>query len=478
LTDSPSTEGAAAPGSPEAGLGPAVIGKRELMAVGVNGVASQSVAQAYEGQLLYFTTNALGLPIALAGYLSLIVTFWDAVNDPLVGHIANNRVFKSGERIRPYFKWFTPFFVIFGILVFTVPDLPIWGKFCFALAIRMVYDFALTFLEMPMTALRVLQSPYSRDRVALNQYYTVGGTIGIGVGSVLFVPLVLAIGGSDGQGGIANPALGFFGAVAVFYAMFGCTLYLYYFNSRERVKSRHAGSEFRKDKLWPTLAALCRTKVWPVQVVFKFLNALCSMTIVATLSYFCQYVMGDLSWVPITMMAFLLGGLAVVPFAKPLAAKVTVRGLLIIAGLAFTVSKIAFVAAPEAISVLMANALLTGVAVALSNVGLGVYDAYVGDVVEMSYKKRADGMIFALGSFFRKSCYALTTFGITQWLAAAGFDAELVAQNDGALNVLKAMLGWVPLAPSILFLLIAWFFMVEKQAKQIHAAEGVAIAEA
>lgn len=451
-----------------------VITTGECISCGVNATTAMSVAQIFEGQILYFYTNILGITAGMASWISLIAQLWDTINDPLIGHITDNRVFKNGEKVRPLIKWFVPLYVIFGILMFAAPDLSIWLKFAYALIVRILYDVFATLIEIPMYTLRVLQSPLDKDRVRLNQYYTVGGVIGIGIGNILFVPLVLMIGGSDGAGDIANPEIGFLGAVAIFYVLFGITMYWYHAKARERVVPRHEGSQYRKDSLWKTLKTLATSKHWVTLVVFRWFNSLCSTTIIATLMYYSRYVMGDVSWMSYSMMAFLAGGLVSVPIAKPIAKKFSVKAVVLVSGAVFIISKLIFLPAPTNAILFMINAFLTGMGVSFSNVVLGVYDAYVGDIVEIKFEKRIDNMIFTLGSLVRKGGRALVVFGIAQALELSGYSGELAVQSDQTINMLIAMLGIIPLVASIIYTLIGAFFNVERDAKRIRAEAAAA----
>ena len=60
---------------------------------------------------MFFLTNVLGISVGTAGTVFAIGTVWDAVNDPLLGYMALNTRFKSGEKIRPFILYAVPWAV-------------------------------------------------------------------------------------------------------------------------------------------------------------------------------------------------------------------------------------------------------------------------------------------------------------------------------------------------------------------------------
>ena len=60
---------------------------------------------------MFFLTNVLGISVGTAGAVFAIGTVWDAVNDPLLGYMALNTRFKSGEKIRPFILYAVPWAV-------------------------------------------------------------------------------------------------------------------------------------------------------------------------------------------------------------------------------------------------------------------------------------------------------------------------------------------------------------------------------
>lgn len=66
---------------------------------------------------LFFLTDYVGVPPALAGTISLIAIIWDAIFDPVAGHISDNMRSPYGRR-RPLMIMAALPYSIFAFLIF------------------------------------------------------------------------------------------------------------------------------------------------------------------------------------------------------------------------------------------------------------------------------------------------------------------------------------------------------------------------
>lgn len=69
--------------------------------------------------LMLFYTDVVGLTAGAVSMIMLIARVWDAVNDPMMGSIADRTNTKWGK-FRPYLFLAPPFLAVFNILTFTV----------------------------------------------------------------------------------------------------------------------------------------------------------------------------------------------------------------------------------------------------------------------------------------------------------------------------------------------------------------------
>lgn len=86
-----------------------------MICYGLGDLASQFVWTFVGSYLTIFYTDIVGFaPIVVSGIM-LIARVWDAVNDPMMGAIAENTCSKFG-RFRPYIAFGCPFLAIFAVM--------------------------------------------------------------------------------------------------------------------------------------------------------------------------------------------------------------------------------------------------------------------------------------------------------------------------------------------------------------------------
>ena len=142
-------------------------------------LASQFVWTFVGSYLTIFYTDIVGLaPVAISAIM-LGARIWDAINDPMMGAIAERTQSKWG-RFRPYIAFGCPFLAIFGVLTFTKPFSGtsvagvIWAAVTYVIA-GMLY----TLVNIPYGALAGVMTEDAEQRVKINTSRNIGMNIGM-----------------------------------------------------------------------------------------------------------------------------------------------------------------------------------------------------------------------------------------------------------------------------------------------------------
>ncbi|HEY1121332.1 MAG TPA: MFS transporter, partial [Haloferula sp.] len=93
---------------------------REKIGYGLGDLASNFVFHSVNVLLLFYYTDVFGISAAAAGTLFVVARVWDAINDPLMGAIADRTNTRWGK-YRPYLLWLAIPFGICGYLAFANP---------------------------------------------------------------------------------------------------------------------------------------------------------------------------------------------------------------------------------------------------------------------------------------------------------------------------------------------------------------------
>lgn len=115
---------------------------------------------------LFFLTNVAGIPVAVAGTIAMIAILWDAVTDPLVGHMSDVSRSKYGRR-RPFMIVSLLPMSIFVVLYFTAVDFGTVGTCIYYVAIAMLYRTFYTGYVIPYFSLGAEITQDYDERVTL-----------------------------------------------------------------------------------------------------------------------------------------------------------------------------------------------------------------------------------------------------------------------------------------------------------------------
>ncbi len=162
---------------------------KEKIGYGLGDTASNLYFQMYINFLLFFYTDVFGIPAAAAGTLFMVSRFWDAVNDPMMGIIADRTNTKWGK-FRPYLLWIMFPLAVIGVLMFTTPDLSTSGKIVYAYITYILMMMAYTAINIPYSALMGVLSPHSTERTSASTYRFVLAFVGAFIIQGLTLPLV------------------------------------------------------------------------------------------------------------------------------------------------------------------------------------------------------------------------------------------------------------------------------------------------
>lgn len=121
---------------------------------GVGFLGLSSIAQALAGYFLFFYVDVLGLAVSLAAFVNVVYAIWDAVNDPLVGHLSDNTRSRWGRR-RPWLMAGLPLYLVLFVLIYAVPEAFRQGNalFWYVMVVLFLLEGASTVVNMNYQAL-------------------------------------------------------------------------------------------------------------------------------------------------------------------------------------------------------------------------------------------------------------------------------------------------------------------------------------
>ncbi|MCR4744208.1 MAG: glycoside-pentoside-hexuronide (GPH):cation symporter [Lachnospiraceae bacterium] len=121
--------------------------------------------------LMIFFTDTFGVPAAAAGIIMVIASIWDAINDPIMGVLADKTHTRFGK-FRPYLLWVPACLTVVVVCLFMSPDLSAKGKIIWAAVFYILYGMLRTAFEIPCNALINAVTDIESERQKLISAYT------------------------------------------------------------------------------------------------------------------------------------------------------------------------------------------------------------------------------------------------------------------------------------------------------------------
>ena len=254
---------------------------REYVGYALGDTASNLFFQTFNIFITYYYVDVWGILPGAIATMMFCVRLWDAVNDPLMGLIADRTRTRWGK-FRPYLLWMAVPYGICGYLIFANPTLGPAGKLVYAYLTYNLMLMVYTAINVPYSSLLGVISPSSRTRTVASSFRFVGAFGGAFLVSSFVKPLARALGaGSEVRGFQHTMAIFSAASVVMFLVCFATT------------KERVAPPPGQKTNVKGELRELVGNRPW---VVLLF-AAIFSTTFIilrsgSTLFYF-KYLVGD-----------------------------------------------------------------------------------------------------------------------------------------------------------------------------------------
>lgn len=429
---------------------------------GFGDLASQFVWTYVGSYLTIYYTDIVGLAPVAVSAIMMLARIWDAINDPMMGAIAERTRSKFG-RFRPYIAFGAPLLAIFSVLTFTNPFSGkstagvIWAAVIYIIA-GMLY----TLVNIPYGAMAAVMTEDADQRNVLNTSRNIGMNLGMVIVNGVSAGLALKFSGSGAE--VAN-GRGYM-MVALVYAIISIPMFLtVFFTSKEVVQPVGEPKPFSFKE---TVNNLVKNKYLMIITLVMALQMTAFMGRIAITSYYVIYCLGSFTMIALIMTIPSLGGIIgsfFVPFfAKKFGKRNVLMGSMIIQGIGLVIM---YMAPFDNMKMVLAGDIIFG----LFNVGFPMSLSMVADSVDYMELKtgvRTDGTAYATYGLATKFGNAVGgAFGILI-MSAFGYVAN-AQQTAEALNGINFT---VNLLPAILFFLAAatclLWRMSDKDAEEIR----------
>ncbi len=433
---------------------------KEKIGYSLGDTASNLFFQTFILFITIFYTDVFGLSASAVGTMFLITKIWDAINDPIMGMIADRTKTRWGK-FRPFLLWFAIPFGIFGVLTFTTPDLSPTGKLIYAYVTYTLLMMLYTVINVPYSALMGVITSNAAVRTVVSQFRFVAAFVGSLIVQYSVLRMVKTFGGD-------NEALGWQLAMVVLSSIAVVLFFITFATTKERVTPPPGQQTSLRDDL----RDLSKNTPWLLiggATVFQLTYILIrNGAIMYYFRYFVQdqtvtlfghsYSFTYQSMVSTFLMTgsfvTILGSMLASWFSKVFGKRTTYAAFLALSGL---FAALFYFLRPQDVILMFIFQLL--VSFSLGPVSVLQWAMYTdtADYSEFKTGRRATGLVMSASLFALKFGVALGSSLLAWILAAYGYQAN-VPQSEFSLEGIKLAMSWYAAIPAFLGAIIMIFY--------------------
>lgn len=419
--------------------------KAAVICYGFGDLASQFVWTFVGSYLTIYYTDIVGLAPIVVSTIMIIARIWDAINDPMMGAIAERTRSRWG-RFRPYIAFGAPILAIASVLTFTNPfggsstAGVIWAGATYIIA-GMIY----TLTNIPYGALAAVMSEDANQRNQINSSRNIGMNAGMAIVNALSPILLLAF---SAKGAEVADSKGYLMTVIV-YGIVSIPMFLVvFFTARENVKPLESSMN-RKFSFSETIKNLVTNKYLMIVSAIMAVQMTAFMGRIAVCAFWVIYDLGSFTMISVIMtlptILGIVGSLFVPAAAKRFGKRNVLCGSMFVQAIGLLVM---YLAPYDNMTMVIVGDVIFG----LFNVGMPMTLSMVADSVDYMEEKtgvRTDGTAYATYGLATKLGNAIGGAAGIMIMSAFGYVAntQQTAEAQRGINIT------VNLIPAILFLI-------------------------
>lgn len=422
-----------------------------VICYGLGDLASQFIWTFVGSYLTIFYTDIVGFAPVIVSGIMLLARVWDAINDPMMGSIAENTRSRFG-RFRPYIAFGSPFLAVFSVLTFVNMGNGTGGVI-FSTVIYIIAGMLYTLVNIPYSSLAAVMTEVPKQRNLIGTSRSIGMNIGMIIVNSCSAGLALHFSGSGAEVATGRGYM----MTAIVYSLIAVPLFLIvFFTSKEVIVPDY---EARKLNPAETLSGMVKNKYLMTIFLVSTVQMIAFMGRISITAFYVIYCLGAFTLIALIMTIPSIGGVIGSLVVAPLANKIGKKQVIALTLLGQSIGLFIVYFAPFTN---MTQIMIGHWVYGIFNCGFPICLAMVADCVDYWQEKtgiRQDGSYYATYGLSTKLGNAIgSAFGVLI-MAAFGYVAGAHEQTEAALKGINITVNLIPailLACAAVLLWILW----------------------
>lgn len=415
--------------------------------------------------ILVFLTDTFGIAAGAAGFIMTGAAIWDAINDPIMGSLADRTKTRWGT-YRPYLLLVPLPLSVVSVLLFAAPDLTPTGKVVYAAILYICYGMLVTAIEIPYNAILPTMSKNEMEKNDVISLSTFIASIMILIVTSFTTNLVSVFGGED-------PARGYMILVLIGAVLMCITSW----GAFATCKEKYVTEKTKTEPVTKSLGKLFKVKEIYPMLAFWCVGCILFQVIMSSSVYYCMYYLMNPALITTYMLVISISGMIGVMVLMPIilrkvkgSMKKAVTYTQIICVVCYA---ILFFVGGKSIPLLY---ILTFIACMFSTMTNAFRPMTVVGMTEYVYKstdEQLNGLISAIGGFSYKCGTAISNAILAGVLAVTGYIAGAIGQEPEAVLIgINSVRFLVPLAATVLYIIFIQFYPEKKMRELAEKAQN------
>ncbi|MFY9903009.1 MAG: MFS transporter [Trichococcus sp.] len=408
------------------------VSLKEKLAYGLGDAGCNFVWTVVASFLTLYYTDNVGVSAAVIGTIMLLTRLLDGLSDIAMGIIIDRTNTRWGKA-RPWILISAPLMAIGLILLFNVPaNFSETGKIAYISVTYVLLAVVIyTACNLSYSTLLSLITPKQEERTSMSSIRFIFTMVTVLIISVGTMPLVAKIG---------------WGGMSVLYGIISMIFLLITFSGTKERFTVEETEVQNKLSVKESLRYLFKNKYFIYTALLFVLNYASSGAAMGIAIYYAKDVLGNIGIFGTLTMAGLFPMILGLFFFPKFASRFGKWKCFVVGYLLQAIGYLMIFLMPTNITVVIIGLVIKGIGAVPHTAGMFALVADVVDYGEWKHGVRIDGLTYSATSFGMKVGTGIGSAIVGWGLAFGKYDAAVAVQSESALEVIKALYTYIPLA--------------------------------